>query len=303
MTPARESTLVAMSDEQLVKEARALLVEAEGEEREAESLAEQASKAKWGVADRIVALREHGWTQKRIGEAIGLTQSSVSVYEKAARHHAVPGSRPRFAAAYYEVKGQKDSDETQAAALGRALRDRPIEQVERIVRELPPERQAVLAEMVISPERQVDIARTVMRHPERAEEVLDDRRVERTVERVQMDRELDRIGESHGMGRESQREAARAAEQLEREQRSAPMRASLAVTGPLSRAFNQLGDAWVRLAQVEENLDDFGRERIRYWLNTLRSQLDQMMAGLEAGTLTDDEIARWLADAEREAPR
>jgi transcriptional regulator with XRE-family HTH domain len=145
VTPTRESTeLAGKTDAQLVKEAKAMLREAETGEKAVWGLTMAISTAKWGVADRIVALREHGWTQKRIGDALDMPSSTVSQYEKISRSHLEISERPSFADALYATK-DVGYGTTERRSAARVLRDRPIEQVEEIVRELPRERQVALA--------------------------------------------------------------------------------------------------------------------------------------------------------------
>jgi phage N-6-adenine-methyltransferase len=85
----------------------ALVAKARAAREAAEQVEAEASPCRWDEADAYAELSELGWTQQRIAEECGTSQSSVSYFIRAARHYLVPDSRPSFWHAYAEVTGEK----------------------------------------------------------------------------------------------------------------------------------------------------------------------------------------------------
>lgn len=98
-TPEQQAVQLTLTDEQIVDDAIAARAEAEATE-------EQASPSRWREADAYAELSARGWTQQRIAERCGTTQSSVSRFISAARKYAVPHNRPTFWNAYSEITGE-----------------------------------------------------------------------------------------------------------------------------------------------------------------------------------------------------
>ena len=120
MAPSQIDPFATKSDEELVDEARTAIGLAERAERDA-------SAWKWRIADRVVALRGRGWTQHRIGEAIGLAQPSVAIYERVGRSYQDLMERPRFADAYADAQGLGGNEGRNLRGARTILRDRPEE--------------------------------------------------------------------------------------------------------------------------------------------------------------------------------
>ena len=73
----------------------------------AEAAEAGASPHRWEEADAYLALADRGWTQRRIAEACGVSQTSVSFFIQAAQRDYL-GNRPTFWVAYAEVRPDKE---------------------------------------------------------------------------------------------------------------------------------------------------------------------------------------------------
>lgn len=253
--------VAGMTDEQLAHDARALLLNADRAEADA-------SAWKWAAADRIAALRERGWTLARIAEALGIARSTVTLYEACVKAFPRRAVRPRFAEAQYSARPGLAPERNQANTAGRVLRTAPAEVVERIVAELPPARQRVVARAG------EEAVRDTLRRDAREDA---GRRREEDPER-QAERERD------------------AAEGLLLDIRDTIFRARR----NLARAIPEIRYAHTSGAFTVASEDDLPGQ-IRRELGRLRATADLIGEALEATTAPDDidaELARLLEDGE-----
>jgi len=96
-----EEPLVAFSDAELVEAACTARAGAEAAEAEA------GSPARWRTADCYYALKERGWSTRRIAEACDTNPATVSIATRAVFRYLNSGERPLFWHAYAEITGER----------------------------------------------------------------------------------------------------------------------------------------------------------------------------------------------------
>jgi hypothetical protein len=195
---------------------------------EARDLLASAEENQWQAAERIWrANHEEGVSQREIARRLDRGKTTVwQIITLWERFGSVPtDQRPSYADAYVEVGGATRED-IAASATRKTLREADEETVEQIVSQLPPERQAVVAEAAIrhaapeAVERAVSrrpqaarrVAQSALRHRDVADEVMEDPEVrmraraaaERQAEAARAQAESERKAEAHALREDTQ---------------------------------------------------------------------------------------------------
>lgn len=258
MAQTTPPVLGGLTDDEIVEDTRSYLRAADGAEQ-------VSSDARWAAADRIVTLRERGWTRARIGEGVGMTHGTVRNYEAAARLFVLRDKRPAWHEAQRQVRDDNTTEARDLVGARSALREAPPEQIEQIVASLPPERREVL---------------------------------ERATERV-VDREIaarygatpEQVAERRSEGRMD--DYARSNEAGEIWQ---------AVTRHLVHSLTSLRSAARELGRRGERLDTDQRASVDLFLERISELAATLRAANLAGeALTDEALAAFLADLPGEA--